>query len=871
MATQSEMTALCRLCLRFSPCMVPLFEALIGEKLLVEVIHVTVGIELDKSFDLPRQVCQDCIEKVNFMYDFQQDLIKCQSMLRMGKDKGDTKFGIAEQTIGIPSEENGIDARSDRSSSVRSESRDLEGSHDEVAGSVHEQIKLESVDIKQEPLDSHNDEMDDPDYVNDIVDFDDSEVQNEQNLDAATTKPNKCYICDTIIESKSELNDHLESHKNMLPFKCLQCSTEANPIEAFHVTALNKHFETHGFQYVCPHCPLRYRTPSSCVYHVRTNHDKNQSEYHCEICGKVFSNLQVYRNHVNAHKNVMTERFKCEPCQKTFHSSKSLRTHQKSLSHDAVIRKKGMGIIISESNENKALAGKRKRKHKAKVDDVEGKTTMSSEEYGASSSIVKMERNDIDDEKPSVPKKRKGYSKIVKTIPNKCHICDTILESKNELVEHLESHKQMLPYKCTQCSTEANPIIYTTLRLLNRHFETHCFNYPCPHCPLRYRNSDTLTYHVRSTHEEQTEEYQCETCGKVLTNVYAFRNHLVVHRNVMMQRYKCELCQKNFRSRHCLDKHQALHFKQQLRAGSVKTKETPQEMSNADAETVEQKYNPTPIVKTEPIDPEGTIDHDELARQSTDEESNDSEKDESSRSNEPIKFKRGTKVAKIIPTKCYVCGTILGNETEFDEHLKSHKDMLPYKCGPCSTDVHPIVALTVVALNKHFQRHEFNYVCPHCPFRYRKSSWLTGHIRRIHEEKTIAYTCETCGKGFTKINHHSYLKHINRHKDLITQRYKCEPCQRVFPAEVALKRHKVSFLCIRNTERMKTTNTNGMNSMPSNDDSNDKAFPGTAEKTIAARSDNQNEDAYFSPELIKLEPLGIKTEPNQSDYEEMVE
>ncbi|XP_055640405.1 zinc finger and SCAN domain-containing protein 12-like isoform X2 [Toxorhynchites rutilus septentrionalis] len=567
MATQSEMTALCRLCLRFSPCMVPLFEALIGEKLLVEVIHVTVGIELDKSFDLPRQVCQDCIEKVNFMYDFQQDLIKCQSMLRMGKDKGDTKFGIAEQTIGIPSEENGIDARSDRSSSVRSESRDLEGSHDEVAGSVHEQIKLESVDIKQEPLDSHNDEMDDPDYVNDIVDFDDSEVQNEQNLDAATTKPNKCYICDTIIESKSELNDHLESHKNMLPFKCLQCSTEANPIEAFHVTALNKHFETHGFQYVCPHCPLRYRTPSSCVYHVRTNHDKNQSEYHCEICGKVFSNLQVYRNHVNAHKNVMTERFKCEPCQKTFHSSKSLRTHQKSLSHDAVIRKKGMGIIISESNENKALAGKRKRKHKAKVDDVEGKTTMSSEEYGASSSIVKMERNDIDDEKPSVPKKRKGYSKIVKTIPNKCHICDTILESKNELVEHLESHKQMLPYKCTQCSTEANPIIYTTLRLLNRHFETHCFNYPCPHCPLRYRNSDTLTYHVRSTHEEQTEEYQCETCGKVLTNVYAFRNHLVVHRNVMMQRYKCELCQKNFRSRHCLDKHQALHFKQQLRAG----------------------------------------------------------------------------------------------------------------------------------------------------------------------------------------------------------------------------------------------------------------------------------------------------------------
>lgn len=150
--------------------------------------------------------------------------------------------------------------------------------------------------------------------------------------------------------------------------------------------------------------------------------------------------------------------------------------------------------------------------------------------------------------------KQKTLPEVVKPIPNKCHICETILQSKSEFTNHLENHRNMLPYECAQCSTEIKPIIYTTLVLLNKHFEMHGFNYACPHCPLRYRTSGSFSHHVSTVHRQRCEN-TCKICGKSFSTESAFRKHAVAHQNVMTQRYKCE-CQKSFPTRVRLVRHQ---------------------------------------------------------------------------------------------------------------------------------------------------------------------------------------------------------------------------------------------------------------------------------------------------------------------------
>ncbi|XP_055638442.1 zinc finger protein 888-like [Toxorhynchites rutilus septentrionalis] len=235
----------------------------------------------------------------------------------------------------------------------------------ERANLIYEQIKTEPIDIKHEPFEFEKEGNDDEttsSYNNENDESSRSEGRSrlKKRSKEVKTIANKCYICDNILENKSDFNDHLKSHTNMLRYKCSQCSTEAKPIEASTVTALNKHFETHGFAYVCTHCPLRYRTWSSFAYHVRNTHDKQKSEYRCQFCERAFNNSQVHRNHENTHKNLIMKRFKCEPCQTFFRSMQHLLQHQTSLVHIKLLQKastqkqviKERSAIPSEKNRN---------------------------------------------------------------------------------------------------------------------------------------------------------------------------------------------------------------------------------------------------------------------------------------------------------------------------------------------------------------------------------------------------------------------------------------------------------------------------------------------------------------------------------------
>lgn len=144
----------------------------------------------------------------------------------------------------------------------------------------------------------------------------------------------------------------------------------------------------------------------------------------------------------------------------------------------------------------------------------------------------------------------------------KCHICDTTLPSRRDLKDHLESHEVMLPYKCSQCSTDENPLICTRLLQLNNHFQSHGFKYVCPQCPLRFRSEKSLPDHTKSVHSGR--KYNCGTCGNAFTNIDEFRKHVHSHKRSNKIRYTCEVCQERFPTSRVLKKHKAKHAKRSL-------------------------------------------------------------------------------------------------------------------------------------------------------------------------------------------------------------------------------------------------------------------------------------------------------------------
>ncbi|XP_063286880.1 zinc finger protein 646 [Pelobates fuscus] len=112
-------------------------------------------------------------------------------------------------------------------------------------------------------------------------------------LDGATDNALSCNQCPSSFASLSELESHLENHKEERPFKCNQCDRS-------------------------------YRHAGSLVNHKKTH---QVGLYSCLICQKEYSNPMGLKNHLRTHSE--DKRFKCEECGECFRMSRQLSNHRK--------------------------------------------------------------------------------------------------------------------------------------------------------------------------------------------------------------------------------------------------------------------------------------------------------------------------------------------------------------------------------------------------------------------------------------------------------------------------------------------------------------------------------------------------------------
>ncbi|KAL1380827.1 hypothetical protein pipiens_003530 [Culex pipiens pipiens] len=134
----------------------------------------------------------------------------------------------------------------------------------------------------------------------------------------------------------------------------------------------------------------------------------------------------------------------------------------------------------------------------------------------------------------------------------KCYICmSESLGSALNLLDHLNTHTDRLPYTCEICVQET--IELKQVRSLNIHLKMHQQPVKCSYCDRRYANDRARDYHVQAFHlgENAPCPSTCSVCQKVCNSALALKNHLRKHTSA----YNCEYCGKSFESKSKLNRH----------------------------------------------------------------------------------------------------------------------------------------------------------------------------------------------------------------------------------------------------------------------------------------------------------------------------
>lgn len=176
-------------------------------------------------------------------------------------------------------------------------------------------------------------------------------------LEVPGKKPNECPYCGEQFKSKYSYAPHIKLHKTSNPgeLKCLKrsCVNRRFPSTAelmLHINAYHRRFS-------CKHCGKFFTSYEAMFLHSQRHSqlrpfacDAPNCNYHsvsenelqrhkilqhselagtCFMCGKEFSDMRNFKNHVNSHETGMPGVIKClyRNCRHTFSSTYDLKKH----------------------------------------------------------------------------------------------------------------------------------------------------------------------------------------------------------------------------------------------------------------------------------------------------------------------------------------------------------------------------------------------------------------------------------------------------------------------------------------------------------------------------------------------------------------
>lgn len=307
-----------------------------------------------------------------------------------------------------------------------------------------------------------------------------------------------CDICGDDFKKRNELSLHLDEHvaKEEGDFQCEICNRIFSNLRLFRI-----HKRIHYPQvksWPCETCGKRYSSRNLLEEHINTH--TGVRPYVCETCSKDFASKYTYKAHIKTHQ-IRPRPFECSQCNKTFLSQQNLNQHERT--HNGV-----KDYVCHQCG--KAFGSP----HNLEVHNIV----------------------------------HTGYKPYI------CRMCGKAFARKAEIRDHERTHTGEKPYQCEFCGAT-----FSQRSNLQSHKRATHYNdkrYKCDDCGKGFKRRRLLDYHIKAAHTGER-PYKCEICTATFVYPEHFKKHMRIHTGE--KPYLCEVCGKAFNSRDNRNAHRFIH------------------------------------------------------------------------------------------------------------------------------------------------------------------------------------------------------------------------------------------------------------------------------------------------------------------------
>lgn len=435
--------------------------------------------------------------------------------------------------------------------------------HNEEEYNDHDYIdSTESQIVETEVVQTDN-------YATDDTPEEEELLVNPEEVILETEDPNDSNEPSTIENhkkksKKSKVNVKVEPIQEQIvlrdesSYTCLLCTDEKERLTADAKTIIAHMKDDHDARlYICDVCGQDFRKRNELSLHLDDHVAKEEGDFQCEICNRIFSNLRLFRIHKRIHYP-QVKSWPCDTCGKRYSSKNLLDEHMNT--HI------GVRPYVCETC-NKDFASKYTYKAHVKTHEVRPRPfecTQCSKTFLNQQNLNQHERthNGIKEHVCHQCGKAFGspHNLEVHTIvhtgykPYICRICSKAFARKAEIRDHERTHTGEKPYQCEFCGAT-----FSQRSNLQSHKRATHYNdkrYKCEKCQKGFKRRRLLDYHTKAAHTGER-PYKCDVCTATFVYPEHFKKHRRIHTGE--KPYLCEVCGKAFNSRDNRNAHRFIH------------------------------------------------------------------------------------------------------------------------------------------------------------------------------------------------------------------------------------------------------------------------------------------------------------------------
>lgn len=427
------------------------------------------------------------------------------------------------------------------------------------------------IDAKEEPDEEHLDP-----YFQDEINREEAENSDigQENIDEPITEniiiPDLLEVPKNIVKKKKDLKplriigkdeiDETIVSRNGDSYICLICPTDNDQMSGDAKEIISHMKIAHDARlYICDICGQDFRKRNLLSLHLDDHVAKEEGDFQCEICNRIFSNLRLFRIHKRIHYP-QAKSWPCETCGKRYSSKNLLDEHVNT--HIGV-----RPYMCTYEGCGKDFASKYTYKAHAKTHEIRERPfecLQCNKTFLSQQNLNQHERTHLGVKEYVCTQCGKAFGSphnlevhnIVHTgyKPYICRMCGKAFARKAEIRDHERTHTGEKPYQCEFCGTT-----FSQRSNLQSHKRATHYNdkrYKCDDCGKGFKRRRLLDYHIKAAHTGER-PYKCETCTATFVYPEHFKKHMRIHTGE--KPYLCEVCGKAFNSRDNRNAHRFIH------------------------------------------------------------------------------------------------------------------------------------------------------------------------------------------------------------------------------------------------------------------------------------------------------------------------